>query len=247
MVSRNERYCKKIEQQCKELSSEAMSLNRLLIADREHKELMKIVEQMEKETMKNKVKIYACIEDGKTVFEGTVNEIAKRFNVKDNTLIYRLAKDGYKLHHKYELKFKGYFEFIVEIENINTHEKFVGNSKQVADKLLLNESYVVRVAKSRREIIKRMESENRRELALMQVEKARRHLELVFELLYRDDELEEIEDYYGTIDAHLDDLKHEIEWLEEYKPLSGEIEFEGEDPMDREIDDFILEKLERGE
>lgn len=109
---------------------------------------MKIVEQMEKETMKNKVKIYACIEDGKTVFEGTVNDIAKRFNVKDNTLIYRLAKDGYKLHHKYELKFKGYFEFIIEIENINTHEIFIGNSKQVADKLLLNESYVVRVAKA---------------------------------------------------------------------------------------------------
>ena len=90
-----------------------------------------------------------------------------------------------------------------------------------------------------------MESKNRRELALMQVEKARKHLELVFELLYKEDELEEIEDYYGTIDAKLTDLKHEIEWLEEFKPLSRDVEFEGEDPTDKEINKF-LEKLERG-
>ena len=90
-----------------------------------------------------------------------------------------------------------------------------------------------------------MESKNRRELALMQVEKARKHLELVFDLLYKEDELEEIEDYYGTIDAKLIDLKHEIEWLEEFKPLSLDIEFEGENPTDKEIDKF-LEKLERG-
>ena len=90
-----------------------------------------------------------------------------------------------------------------------------------------------------------MESKNRRELALMQVEKARKHLELVFDLLYKEDEREEIEDYYGTIDAKLIDLKHEIEWLEEFKPLSLDVEFEGEDPTDKEIDKF-LEKLERG-
>ena len=69
----------------------------------------------------------------------------------------------------------------------------------------------------------------------------------MFDLLYKEDELEEIEDYYGTIDAKLTDLKHEIEWLEEFKPLSDEIEYGGEDPTDREIDEFILEKLERGE
>lgn len=89
-----------------------------------------------------------------------------------------------------------------------------------------------------------MDCESRRELALMQVEKARKHLELVFDLLYKDDELEEIEDYYGTIDAKLTDLKHEIEWLEESKPLSSDIEFGGEDPTDREIDEMILRKLE---
>lgn len=71
-----------------------------------------------------------------------------------------------------------------------------------------------------------MESKNRRELALMQVERARKH--------------------YGTIDAKLTDLKHEIEWLEEFKPLSLDVEFEGENPTDKEIDKF-LEKLERGD
>lgn len=78
----------------------------------------------------------------------------------------------------------------------------------------------------------------------MQIEKARKHLKLVFDLLYKDDELEEIEDYYGTLDEMLSDLKHEIELLEEFKPLSGEVEYGGEDPTDREIDQMILEKLE---
>ena len=87
---------------------------------------------------------------------------------------------------------------------------------------------------------------NRRELALMQVEKARKNIELVFGLLYWDEELEKIEDYYGTIDEELSDLKHEIEWLEKNKPLSGEVEYGGEDPTDREIDRMILEKLEKG-
>lgn len=70
-----------------------------------------------------------------------------------------------------------------------------------------------------------MESKNRREL--------------VFNLLYKEDELEEIEDYYGTIDAKLTDLKHEIEWLEEFKPLSLDVEFEGM-KLERE---YSLEEL----
>lgn len=76
----------------------------------------------------------------------------------------------------------------------------------------------------------------------MQVEKARKNIELVFDLLYTD---EEIEDYYGTLDEMLTDLKHEIEWLEKNKPLSGEVEYGGGDPTDREIDEMILEKLEK--
>ena len=51
----------------------------------------------------------------------------------------------------------------------------------------------------------------------MQVEEARKHLELVFKLLYKEDKLEEIEDYYCTIDAKLIDLKYEIERLEKDK------------------------------
>lgn len=89
-----------------------------------------------------------------------------------------------------------------------------------------------------------MKSKNRRELALMQVEKARKNIELVFDLLYTDEELKEIEDYYGTLDEMLSDLKHEIELLEEFKPLTGDIEFGGEDPTDRQVDEMILEKLE---
>lgn len=87
-----------------------------------------------------------------------------------------------------------------------------------------------------------MKSKNRRELALMQVEKARKNIELVFDLLYTDEELEEIEDYYGTLDEMLSDLKHEIELLEESKPLSSDIEFGGEDPTDREIDEILMNK-----
>ena len=87
-----------------------------------------------------------------------------------------------------------------------------------------------------------MKSKNRRELALMQVEKARKNIELVFKLLYKDDELEVIEDYYGTLDEMLTDLKHEIELLEESKPLSSDIEFGGEDPTDREIDEILMNK-----
>ena len=88
---------------------------------------------------------------------------------------------------------------------------------------------------------------NRRELALMQVEKARKNIELVFNLLYMDEELEEIEDYYGTLDEMLSDLKHEIELLEENKPLSKDVEFGGEDPTDRQVDEMILRKLEKKE
>lgn len=87
-----------------------------------------------------------------------------------------------------------------------------------------------------------MDCESRRELALMQVEKARKNIELVFDLLYTDEELEEIEDYYGTLDEMLSDLKHEIELLEEFKPLSGEVEYGGEDPTDREIDEILMNK-----
>ncbi len=85
-----------------------------------------------------------------------------------------------------------------------------------------------------------MESKNRKELALMQLAKARKHFEIIFQLLDREEELNEIEEYYGTIDDLFDELKHEIEDMQLYEP-------EAEDPTDREIDEMILEKLEKGE
>lgn len=87
---------------------------------------------------------------------------------------------------------------------------------------------------------------NRKELALIYLANARMYFDKIFNLLDREEEYNEIEDYYGTIDAKLTDLKHEIEWLEEFKQLSLDVEFEGENPTDKEIDKF-LEKLERGD
>lgn len=85
-----------------------------------------------------------------------------------------------------------------------------------------------------------MESENRRELALKELEETRKHFEKIFEWLDREEEYNEIAIYYGTIDQYFDDLKYEIEVLQLYEPVA-------EDPTDREIDEMILERLERGD
>lgn len=81
---------------------------------------------------------------------------------------------------------------------------------------------------------------NRRELALIYLANARMHFDKIFVLLDGEEEYNEIEEYYGTIEQYLDDLKHEIQNLQLYEP-------EAEDPTDREIDEMILEKLEKGE
>lgn len=82
--------------------------------------------------------------------------------------------------------------------------------------------------------------ENRKELALIHLANARMHFDKIFDLLDREEECNEIEEYYGTIEQYFDDLKHEIENLQLYEP-------EAEDPTDREIDQMILERLEKGE
>ncbi len=56
-----------------------------------------------------------------------------------------------------------------------------------------------------------MDCESRRELALKELEKARKHFEKIFDILNREEEIFELEPYYGTIGQHLDDFKHEIE------------------------------------
>lgn len=85
-----------------------------------------------------------------------------------------------------------------------------------------------------------MENENRRELALKELQETRKHFEKIFDILDRQEELNELEVYYGAIDQHFEDLKYEIENMQLYEP-------EAEDPTDREIDEMILEKLEKGE
>lgn len=81
---------------------------------------------------------------------------------------------------------------------------------------------------------------NRKELALIYLANARMYFDKIFDLFDREEEIFELETYYGTIDQYFDDLKYEIENMQLYEP-------EAEDPTDREIDEFILEKLERGE
>ena len=48
-----------------------------------------------------------------------------------------------------------------------------------------------------------------RELALKELEKARKHFEKIFDILNREEEIFELETYYGTIGCYFDDLKHE--------------------------------------
>lgn len=85
-----------------------------------------------------------------------------------------------------------------------------------------------------------MKTENRRELALKELTIARKHFEKIFEILDMEEETFELEEYYGTIDQHFDDLRYEIENMQLYEP-------EAEDPTDRETDEMILRKLEKKE
>lgn len=76
---------------------------------------------------------------------------------------------------------------------------------------------------------------NRKKLALRQLEKARENIYLAYKLL---DYPEEIDDRLGVVEQSFDDLEYEIRYLNEHNP-------EAEDPTDREIDEMILEKLEK--
>lgn len=80
-----------------------------------------------------------------------------------------------------------------------------------------------------------MESKNRRELALMQIEKARKNIEIAMKLI---DYPESIENDWDLVDGQIENMKWKIKELE----IKGA---EAEDPTDREIDEMILEKLEK--
>ena len=75
-----------------------------------------------------------------------------------------------------------------------------------------------------------------RELALMQVEKARKNIEIAMKLIDYPDSLD---DDWDLVDGCLENMKWKIKELE----IKGT---EAEDPTDREIDRMILEKLEKG-
>ena len=85
-----------------------------------------------------------------------------------------------------------------------------------------------------------MKTENRRELALKYIEKARKNIEKVYDVLYFEAEFDQIYEYYGSLDVTFDELKYDVEHMQLYEP-------EAEDPTDRETDEMILERLEKGE
>lgn len=80
-----------------------------------------------------------------------------------------------------------------------------------------------------------MESKNCKELALMQIEKARKNIEIAMKLM---DFPESMGDDWDLADDCLENMKWKIKELEIK-------EVEAEDPTDREIDEMILEKLEK--
>lgn len=73
-----------------------------------------------------------------------------------------------------------------------------------------------------------------RELALMQVEKARKNIEIAMKLI---DYPESMEDDWDLIGCCLENMKWKIKKLE----IKGA---EAEDPTDRQVDEMILKRLE---
>lgn len=80
-----------------------------------------------------------------------------------------------------------------------------------------------------------MDCESSRELALMQVEKARKNIEIAMKLI---DYPESMEDDWDLVDGCLENMKWKIKKLE----IKGA---EAEDPTDRQVDEMILERLEK--
>lgn len=77
-----------------------------------------------------------------------------------------------------------------------------------------------------------MESKNYKELALMQIEKARKNIEIAMKLI---DYPESMEDDWDLVDGCLENMKWKIKELEIK-------EVEAEDPTDREIDEILMNK-----
>lgn len=80
-----------------------------------------------------------------------------------------------------------------------------------------------------------MDCKSCKELALMQVEKARKNIEIAMKLI---DYPESMEDDWDLVDGCLENMKWKIKKLEIESP-------EAEDPTDRQVDEMILERLEK--
>lgn len=102
--------------------------------------------------MRNGENIYQVIEGEKVIFEGTAREICVHFkgeyNAHDVRNIYRMCHDNEKLLKKYRIKFKEKRKIKIKITNEKTNEVFVGTTEQVAKKLWLSETYVLRTART---------------------------------------------------------------------------------------------------
>lgn len=63
-----------------------------------------------------------------------------------------------------------------------------------------------------------MDCESRRELALKYIEKARKNIEKVYDVLYLEPEFDQIHEYYGLLDVTFNELKYDVEHMQLYEP-----------------------------
>lgn len=102
--------------------------------------------------MRHGENIYQVVEDDKVIFEGTAREICVHFkgeyNAHDVRNIYRMCQDNEKWLKKYRIKLKEKRKIKIKITNEKTNEVFIGTTQQVAKKLWLSETYVLRTART---------------------------------------------------------------------------------------------------
>ena len=102
--------------------------------------------------MRHGENIYQVVEDDKVIFEGTAREICVHFkgeyNAHDVRNIYRMCHDNQRWLKKYRIKLKEKRKIKIKITNEKTNEVFVGTTEQVAKKLWLSETYILRTART---------------------------------------------------------------------------------------------------
>lgn len=102
--------------------------------------------------MRHGENIYQVVEGDNVIFEGTAREICVLFKAEYSAHevrnIYRMCQDNEKWLKRYRIKFKEKRKIKIKIINEKTNEVFVGTVKQVAEKLWLSETYVLRTARA---------------------------------------------------------------------------------------------------